>query len=139
MKIRWVVVLLSLAMAGCAELHQRDDRFIATGVSANILFIQLPGNPMEMANAKVPPGAEVTNINGSPNEINSVPGFLSRLIGFGWAQIGGKVPRGYRSQRGAARRQANPAFRPREPRARPQPRPSPRPRRYRPPPGDYIE
>lgn len=85
-----LALLLALApLAGCAELHQKEGRFAATGASFNILFLQIPKDPMESAAAKVPAGATVTNVNGSPNDWRFVLGFFQRLLGVGWAQIGG--------------------------------------------------
>ncbi len=139
-----LMILFPVCFSGCAELHQRGGRFTATAVSANIFFLQIPGNPMELANEKVPPGAEVTNVNGSPNELTSVPGVLSRILGFGWAQIGGMIRSGY-----GARTEPRPASRAPAPQRKPvlrQPSPYPRakpsrpavPRRRRTP-GDYIK
>lgn len=90
---RDLALLLALAaLSGCAELHQKEGRFAATGASFNILFLQIPKDPMDSALAKVPPGAAVTNVNGSPNDWRFLPGFFQRLLGVGWAQIGGTSP-----------------------------------------------
>lgn len=143
-KSLWLIIFFPLCFSGCAELHQRGGRFTATAVSANIFFLQIPGNPMELANEKVPAGAEVTNVNGSPNELTSVPGVLSRILGFGWAQIGGMVRSGYGARtepRPAPRRAAperKPALRQPAPEHRPRPRRPAVPRRRRTP-GDYIQ
>lgn len=80
-----------VASSGCAELHQRRGMFTATGVSANILFMQIPRDPLDLASAKVPAGATVTNVTASPNDWRTMPGFFHRLLGKGWAQIGGII------------------------------------------------
>ena len=89
MKYYLAAAALAVFLTGCAELHQRNGKFTATGVSANLLFFQIPRDPMALADEKVPEGAVVTNVNGSPNDWRTVPGFFNRFLGVGWTQIGG--------------------------------------------------
>jgi len=92
MKMAISVCLAGLVfLAGCSELHQTGSQFTATGTSANILFFQIPRDPMVSAQQQIPSGAMVTNTNNSPNDWHTVVGFLNRLLGVGWSQIGGKT------------------------------------------------
>jgi|CXWL01.1.fsa_nt_gi cyclopropane fatty-acyl-phospholipid synthase-like methyltransferase len=77
------------ALTGCAEVHRSDARFAATGYSANVLFLQIPGDPIKLAEAKIPEGSTVTNVSSEPNDWRTLPGFFNRLLGMGRAQIGG--------------------------------------------------
>lgn len=86
-----LLALLSWALAGCAGLHQDKGKFTATGYSANILFLQIPQHPMELAQEKVPEGASISNVNGDPQDWRSLPGFFNRLLGVGRVQIGGTI------------------------------------------------
>ena len=78
-----------LALSGCAELHHKNGHFAASGYSANILFFQVPRDPMVLAAEKVPSGAAVTTVQAAPNDWHSLPGFFNRLLGVGRAQIAG--------------------------------------------------
>ena len=89
MKVTTIVLAASILLTSCAELHQHQDRFVASGASANILFFQIPKDPLVAAQEKVPAGATVTNVNGTPNDWTTVLGFLNRLLGVGTVQIGG--------------------------------------------------
>ena len=89
MNVRWMVLIPILALAGCAEVHRKDNRFTASGYSFNVLFVQIPKDPMILATQKVPPEAAVTNVNDTPSDWRTLPGFLNRFFGVGWAQIGG--------------------------------------------------
>jgi hypothetical protein len=89
MKVTTIVLAASIMLTSCAELHQHQDRFVASGASANILFFQIPKDPLVAAQEKVPAGATVTNVNGTPNDWTTVLGFLNRLLGVGTVQIGG--------------------------------------------------
>ncbi|MFC1522978.1 hypothetical protein ACFL6Y_11275 [Elusimicrobiota bacterium] len=91
MKRALMIVISAMFLAGCAELHQHNGKFSATGVSANLFFYQIPKDPMMLADEQVPDGATVTNVNSSPNEWKTVYGFLHRFLGISWAQIGGEV------------------------------------------------
>jgi len=91
MNIRCLIVATVIFLTGCAGLHEESGRFTATGASVNILFVQIPKDPMVLAQSKVPQDATVTNVNGSPNDWRSVLGFLHRLIGIGWVQVGGNT------------------------------------------------
>ena len=85
------IAAVGLGMTGCAEVHLSDRRFAATGYSANVLFLQVPGDPIKLAEAKIPEGATVTNVASEPNDWRTLPGFLNRLLGVGRAQIGGTM------------------------------------------------
>ncbi|HXE96890.1 MAG TPA: hypothetical protein VN642_10820 [Dongiaceae bacterium] len=90
MKVSTTVLAVSLLMlTGCAELHQHQGRFAATGSSANILFFQIPQDPILSAQEKVPAGAAITNVNSTPNDWTTLLGFFNRLFGVGLVQIGG--------------------------------------------------
>ena len=91
MKIKFLALVSVFLLAGCAEVHRRDGRFTASAYSANILFVQIPKNPMDTVSNKVPAGANITNISDSPSDWHTIPGFINRLFGVGWAQIGGTV------------------------------------------------
>ncbi len=91
MKIQFLALVSLSLLAGCAEVHRRDGRFTASAYSANILFVQIPKDPMATVSAKVPAGANVTNVSDTPNDWRTLPGFINRLFGVGWAQIGGTV------------------------------------------------
>ncbi len=84
------LLLIAVAgLTGCAELHRSDERFAATGYSANVLFVQIPGDPLKQAESKVPEGATITDVTSDPNDWRTLPGFFNRLLGMGRAQIGG--------------------------------------------------
>ena len=91
MKIKLLALVPLLLLAGCAEVHRRDGRFTASAYSANILFVQIPKDPMDTVSKKVPAGATITNVSDTPSDWHTLPGFFNRLFGFGWAQIGGTV------------------------------------------------
>ncbi|HNW45721.1 MAG TPA: hypothetical protein PKI19_14570 [Elusimicrobiales bacterium] len=91
MKIKVMALVLLPLLVGCAEVHRRDGRFTASAYSANILFIQIPKDPMETVSKQVPAGANVTNVSDTPSSWRTLPGFINRLFGVGWAQIGGTV------------------------------------------------
>lgn len=91
MKLRLFAIASLFLLAGCAEVHRRDGRFTASAYSANILFFQIPKDPMDTVSKKVPEGAKVTNVSDTPSDWRTIPGFFNRLLGFGWAQIGGTV------------------------------------------------
>lgn len=84
-----LVLVAVTGLTGCAEVQRGDARFSATGYSANVLFLQIPGDPIKLAESKIPAGATVTNVSSEPNDWSTLPGFLNRLLGMGRAQIGG--------------------------------------------------
>ena len=91
MKIKFLALVSLFLLAGCAEVHRRDGRFTASAYSANILFVQIPKDPIDTASKKVPAGATITNVSDTPSDWRTLPGFINRLLGVGWAQIGGTV------------------------------------------------
>ena len=91
MNIRILIAAAVIFLTGCAGLHEQAGRFTATGASVNIFLIQIPKDPMILAQSKVPQDATVTNVNGSPADWHTVLGFLNRFIGIGWVQIGGNT------------------------------------------------
>lgn len=84
-----LLLVAVMGMTGCAEVHRSNERFTATGYSANVLFLQIPQDPITLAEAKIPEGATVTNVASEPNDWRTIPGFINRLLGMGRAQIGG--------------------------------------------------
>lgn len=84
-------VLLLVATAGCAGLNKRDKTFVAEGLCLNILTFQLPDDPLTLAESKVPAGARVESVSCTPTDLETIQGVLHRLLGLGYAQIGGTV------------------------------------------------
>lgn len=89
-KILLVTVLINLA--ACSGLRTTDDAYSAHAENFNILFLQIPGgDTQKRAMELVPAASEIKTLNSSPNDVTSVVGFLTRLLGFDITVINGTI------------------------------------------------
>ena len=90
MAILAVIVLVS----GCSGVSSTGRTFSAQAMCLNVLTIQIPGDPLQMATDRVPPAASIQNVTVNPQDLDSVQGWLYRLFSIGYCQIGGTIQPG---------------------------------------------
>lgn len=81
-----------LLLAGCSGFQTTDKTFTAHAESFNILFLQIPmEDTQNRAMALVPEGAEVETIYSTPDDLTSVFGVLSRILGVSHTTVNGPL------------------------------------------------
>ena len=80
-----------MGMTGCSGITQNGKVFAAHGESFNLFGLQIPGDPMKLAQEQVPANAEVNTVAAMPDDTTSVLGILNRIMGWGYVAIGGEV------------------------------------------------
>ncbi len=91
MLVRFFLILSISWLMGCSGLKKTEDTFAVHAESFNILFLQIPGNAPERAQALVPEGATIKTIHSAPTDVSSFLGFLNRLIGIDYNAINGTL------------------------------------------------
>jgi len=80
----------ALLLAGCSGFQATDKTFTAHAESFNILFLQIPmEDTQNRAMVLVPEGAEIETIYSTPDDLTSVLGVLSRIIGVSHTTVNG--------------------------------------------------
>ena len=87
------IILLFFGLLGsCSTLERRNETFIATAFSFNILGLQIPENPHVRIEKILPKEKkEIKTLIASPNNFETLPGVILRLIGLSYIQIAGEV------------------------------------------------
>jgi len=89
-KILFVAALINLS--ACSGLRTTNDAFSAHAENFNILFFQIPGgDTQKRAMELVPKDSQITTVNSSPNDVTSLIGFITRLIGADFTFINGTM------------------------------------------------
>jgi hypothetical protein len=87
-----VLVTAMVNLTACSGLRTTDGAFSAHAENFNILFIQIPGgDTQKRAMELVPKNSEIITVNSSPNDVTSLIGFISRLIGADFTFINGTI------------------------------------------------
>ena len=81
---------ICLLLSACSGMQVTDKTFSAHAESFNFLFLQIPMNDTQnRAMALVPVGASIETIYSTPDDLTSVFGVLSRLIGISHTTVNG--------------------------------------------------
>jgi hypothetical protein len=89
---KFVLFAALINLTACSGLRTTDDTFSAHAENFNILFIQIPGgDTQKRALELVPENSKIITVNSSPNDITSLIGFISRLIGADFTFINGTI------------------------------------------------
>ncbi len=84
--------IFSCLLIGCASLEQRQNTFVATGLSFQLLGLQIPDDSYTLAEEKLPKnGAQIRGVYHVPSSWETFIGALFRIIGIGVTQISGTI------------------------------------------------
>lgn len=79
-----------VSMAGCSGFQATDKTYTSHAESFNILFLQVPmEDTQNRAVALVPEGATIETIYSTPDDLTSVLGVLTRIIGISHTTVNG--------------------------------------------------
>jgi hypothetical protein len=89
---RFICVLSTIGLVGCAGLKKNDETFTAHAESFNILFLQIPGgDTQKRAFERVPQTSEIKTIRSTPSDTSSFLGVLNRIIGIDYTEVSGTI------------------------------------------------
>ena len=92
--LKKIVLITTMAnlLTACSGLRTTDGAFSAHAENFNILFIQIPGgDTQKRAMELVPKNSQIITVNSSPNDVTSLIGFITRLIGADFTFIDGTI------------------------------------------------
>ena len=87
--------LACMLLVGCAGIRYSQDQktFVAHGESFHVLFLKIPGDELELAKSRVPPGATEHTVFAYPCDWTSFWGVINRVLpGLHVAIISGTAP-----------------------------------------------
>ena len=90
--MKMVVLLFFSLLGSCSTLEKRDKTFVATAFSFNLFGLQIPENPHVRIEKILPKEKkEIKTLIASPNNFETLPGIILRVIGLSYIQIAGEL------------------------------------------------
>jgi hypothetical protein len=87
-----LIVMSAILLPACSGMRTTGETFTTHAESFNFLFMQFPGgDTQERAMEMVPVGGEVETLISTPNDVTSIIGFFSRLIGIDYTTVNGTI------------------------------------------------
>jgi hypothetical protein len=87
-----LIVMSAILLPACSGMRTTGETFTTHAENFNFLFMQFPGgDTQERAMEMVPVGGEVETLISTPNDVTSIIGFFSRLIGIDYTTVNGTI------------------------------------------------
>lgn len=88
-----ILIGLSIVLLpACSGMRTTGETFTTHAENFNFLFLQIPGgDTQERAMKMVPVGGKVETLISTPNDVTSMIGFFSRVIGIDYTTVNGTI------------------------------------------------